>query len=364
MKTHKRLYSKLCSYDNLFLAYRKARKGKSKKDSVKEFDKDLEENLRLLQKELKTFSYNPLPLKRFIVRDPKTRIIHASAFRDRIVHHALINLLEPIYEKIFIYDSYASRKKKGTHNALLRFNEFKRKVSQNGLVIKKLSYGRNSIQGYCLKSDIKHYFDCVDHETLIKILKRKINDNEIIWLVEKILKNLDTAVYGKGMPLGNFTSQFFANVYLNELDYYVKHTLKAKYYIRYVDDFVILHRSKKRLNYFQKEITKFLETIKLELHPEKTKIIPLQKGVTFLGYRVFYHYRLLRKRNLKYFIRRYKVKLNKTKEGQISKKELLEHLHGWFGYAKWANTYKIRKNLVEEIKEKLNLSDEELKQFL
>lgn len=355
MKTHKKLYAKLCLPHNLYLAYQKARKGKSKKDSTKEFDRDLEVNLKKLEEELKTFSYNPRPLKRFIVRDPKTRIIHASAFRDRVVHHALINLLGPIYEKIFIYDSYASRKNKGTHNALLRFNEFQRKVSQNGLVIKKVNYGRNSIQGYCLKSDIKHYFYSVDHETLIKILKRKIKDDEVIWLVEKIPKNLDTAFYGKGMPLGNFTSQFFANVYLNELDYYVKHTLKVKYYIRYVDDFVVLHRSKKRLNYFQKEITQFLESIKLELHPEKTKIIPLQKGVTFLGYRVFYHYKLLRKRNLKYFRKRFDLKLNKMKNGEISEKELLEQQQGWFGYAEWANTYRIRNNLMEELKDVSNL---------
>ena len=135
MKTYRKLYKKLCSYENLHLAYSKACKGKSKKESVQLFDKDVEGNLKQLEKELQTFTYNPKPLKRFIVRDPKTRAIHASAFRDRIVHHALINLLEPIFEKIFIYDSFASRKGKGTHPALQRFDEFKRKVSQNGLSV-------------------------------------------------------------------------------------------------------------------------------------------------------------------------------------------------------------------------------------
>src|SRR3989344_247289 len=135
MKTHKSLYQKLCSMENIKLAYEKAKKGKSKKKSIVEFDKNVEKNLKELQNELIDMTYKPLPLKRFIVRDPKTRVIHASIFRDRIVHHVLINLLEPIFEKIFIYDSYASRKGKGTHLALARFDLFKRKVSRNGRVI-------------------------------------------------------------------------------------------------------------------------------------------------------------------------------------------------------------------------------------
>ena len=132
MKTYKNLYNKLCTTENLNLAYEKARKGKSQKDSVIEFDKNIKENLEQLQKELINFTYQPKPLKKFIVRDPKTRTIHASAFRDRIVHHMLVNILEPIFEKIFIYDSFASRKDKGTHLAIARFDKFKRKVSLNG----------------------------------------------------------------------------------------------------------------------------------------------------------------------------------------------------------------------------------------
>lgn len=136
MKTHKRLYEKLCSEENLILAYEKAKKGKSKKDSIIEFNKNIDENLNKLQKELIELSYNPNPLRRFIVRDPKTRTIHVSAFKDRIVHHMIVNILEPIFEKIFIYDSYASRKDKGAHAAVARFDNFKRKVSQNGRVVR------------------------------------------------------------------------------------------------------------------------------------------------------------------------------------------------------------------------------------
>ena len=168
------------------------------------------------------------------------------------------------------------------------------------------------------------------------------------------------------MPLGNFTSQFFANVYLNELDYYVKHTLKAKYYIRYVDDFVILHRSKKRLNYFQKEITKFLETIKLELHPEKTKIIPLQKGVTFLGYRVFYHYRLLRKRNIRKFNIKLKEFNNKYCNKEITYDNIYDSMEGWTANAKQANTYSLRKSLLKRFENefKYEISSKEVNRYL
>ncbi|MBI4117038.1 hypothetical protein HY449_04820 [Candidatus Pacearchaeota archaeon] len=250
MKTYKHLYGKLCSKENIYLAYKNARKRKSKKSSVIEFEINLNENFKELQNELINLTYKPRPLRRFIVRDPKTRTIHASAFRDRIVHHAIINIIQPIFERRFISDSYASIKKKGVHAAVKRFDYFKKCVSQNGLVVKMGGQNGNCVQGYCLKADIRHYFDTVSHEILILILMRKIKDGKVIWLIRKVLNNFDSPVKGTGMPLGNFTSQFFANVYLNELDYFVKHILKAKYYIRYVDDFIILHRSKKRLEYY------------------------------------------------------------------------------------------------------------------
>ena len=195
MRTYKNLYRKFCSYNNLFLAYKKARKGKTKKDYVKEFEKNLTENLRQLQRELINKTYKPRPLKRFVIRDPKTRKISKFAFRDRIVHHALVNVLTPIYEKIFIYDSYASRKGKGQHKALERFDYFKRKISRN---VKKLSGVRdnNYICGYYLKADIIHYFQEIDHDILINILiniiRKKIKDEDVVWLVNIILKNFDT----------------------------------------------------------------------------------------------------------------------------------------------------------------------------
>src|SRR3989344_4564521 len=236
---------KICSSDNLYLAFKKAREDKTCLPYVVKFEENLDENLMKLHKELLSLSYKPQDLKRFIVRDPKTRTIHSSVFRDRVVYHAIVNILEPIFDPTFIYDSHASRKGKGTHKAVERFDKFKRKISKNGRLAKN-AYNKNNVTGYVLKADIKHYFDTVDHERLLEIIERKVKDKNVIWLIKQILNNFDTSIKGKGMPLGNLTSQFFANVYLNELDQFVKHKLKAKYYIRYVDDFLILHNSKEK----------------------------------------------------------------------------------------------------------------------
>ena len=229
MQTYTNLYDKIYSYNNLLLAYKKARKGKTKKDYVLEYGANLIKNLLKLQEELINETYKPASLKRFVIRDPKIRVIHISKFKDRIVHHALCNIIEPIFEKIFIYDSCASRKNKGNLFALKRFDLFKRKVTKN-----------NTRNCFILKADIRHYFQEVNHSILIKIIENKISDKKIMSLIKLILKN---GQENTGMPLGNLTSQFFANVYLNKLDYFIKHKLKAKYYIRYVDDFVILHNS-------------------------------------------------------------------------------------------------------------------------
>ena len=348
MKTYNNLYEKICSLKNLTLALRKARKGKTKEEYVIRFEENTEENLLSLQKELIEQTYKPHSLRSFIIRDPKTRKIHSSIFKDRIVHHAIVNILEPIFEKIFIYDSYASRKDKGTHKAIERFKGFMRKVSGNGRLVKD-ALNNNMTEGYTLKADIRHYFDEIDHEILIKIIKKKIDDEDIIWLIRQILNNFNSGIAGKGMPLGNLTSQFFANVYLNELDYFVKHELNARYYIRYVDDFVILHISKKRLEYFKKRIGVFLkDELNIELHPDKTKTIALRNGIEFLGYRIFYYYTLLNKKNIKLITK----KIYAFKENQITKEDFDNSLIGWEGYAKWANSYNLKNDLLDGMDKK------------
>jgi hypothetical protein len=217
-----------------------------------------------------------------------------------------------------------------------------RKVSRNGTVIGR--FDNNQIKGYCLKCDIKHYFFEIDHEILLNLIKKKISDNEVIWLIKQILSN--NLIKDKGMPLGNLTSQFFANIYLNELDYFVKHELKAKYYIRYVDDFVILHPSKSQLWIWKEKIDEFLKSeLKIELHEQKSRIVPLSKGVDFVGFRNFYYYKLLRKRN----IRKMLLRTKQYRNGKMSHEKIIEIYQGWQAYAKWANTYRLRKELVNRI---------------
>ena len=341
------LYDELYSFRSLELAYRKARKGKRSKNSVKEFELNLEGNLIQLKRELETLAYEPRPLKQFTIRDPKTRLISASHFRDRVVHHALCNIIQPIFERTFIDDSFANRIGKGTRKALERFDSFKRKVGKNGRIVNG-AQDDNMVVGYILKADIRHYFDNVDHDVLMGLISRRISDERILALVRKILSNHTTNNPGKGMPIGNLASQFFANLYLNELDCFVKHELKAKFYIRYVDDFVIMHSSKKTLLQWKCQIADFLETLKLDLHPEKSKICPLHNGVGFLGYRIFYHYALLRSSNVRTMENRMLRYESLYKEGCITYEKVAQGFESWMSFAKYANSYGQRKKMAKE----------------
>jgi len=343
MRTSGCLYEKICSMNNLANSWRKARKKKTKKNYVIEFEKDIRGNLLKLREELLNHTYKPQPLVTFILRDPKTRRISKSAFRDRIVHHSVVGIIEPIFEKIFIYDSCANRIGKGNLFALKRLKYFITKVSENGDYLDNKFKDKNFIFGYCLKADIKHYFREINREILLNIIRKKINCKNTILLIKIILDNFED---NKGMPLGNLTSQFFANVYLNELDYFVKHKLRVKYYIRYVDDFVILHQSKKQLGIWKKEIEKFLEQeLKLELHPDKSSIVPLSRGLDFVGFRNFYHFKLLRKRNIKKMI----AKINLFNKRELSYEKLFESLQGWNAYSKWSNNYSLNIKLTNKI---------------
>lgn len=331
MRTYNNLYNKLCSENNILLAFKKARKNKTKKFYVKKFEEDLKNNLLIIRNELINQSYNPAPLKREIIKDPKTRIIHKAVFKDRIVHHIIVNILNPIFEPTFIYDSYASRKNKGHHRALKRFDYFKMKVSKN-----------NTRNCYILKADIKRYFQNINPNILLNIISKKIKDEKVIWLINEILK-----INKKGMPLGNYTSQFLANVYLNDFDHFLKEKLNAKYYIRYIDDFVILHNSIEQLKVWKTSIDGFLKRkLNLELHKDKSSIIELKRGINFLGFKVFRNHKILKKSSIK-LIKRNISEWNKLiKDGKTSKEKVYEKFQGWIAHAKHGNTYNLRnKNL-------------------
>jgi len=336
MENNSITYERLCSTENIDLAHRRARKGKTLKPYVVEFEKHLKENLLQLRTELLMQTYKPKNLETFILRDPKTRKISKADFRDRVIHHAICNIIEPILDKTFIHDSYANRIGKGTLNAIKRFEFFRRKASKN-----------NTSACYVLKADIKHYFQNVKHRILIDLLRRKIKDENIIWLIKIILENHQTDKSGEGMPLGNLTSQFFANVYLNELDQYIKHDLRAKYYIRYVDDFVIFSHHKEGLEEYKQKINLFLKKeLQIELHPEKTRIINIKQGIPFLGLKIFPYHKTLLKRNKRKFQNKLKLLEEHYNKQKIGREQIMECFQGWLTYASNADSYKYRKQIT------------------
>ncbi len=206
------------------MAWREFKKGKTKKIDVIEFQKNLKDNIYNLHNELKNKIYEHSAYFSFYVKDPKLRHIHKASVKDRVLHHAIFRVLYPIFDRIFIFDSYSCRNNKGTHRAINRLNDFVRKVDKN-----------NTKTCYILKCDIRRYFDSINQDILLSLIKQKIADENAIWLIEIVIKS-----FSKGLPLGSITSQLLANIYLNELDKFIKHKLKVKYYIRYCDDFVIL----------------------------------------------------------------------------------------------------------------------------
>ena len=303
MKTFYNLYPQICSFENLLSAAKKAEKGKRSKAGVARFNVDLEKNIFQLQRALLDHSYRPGKYRHFTVYESKKRLISAAPFRDRVVHHALCNIIEPLFEKSFIHDSYACRKGKGTHKAVQRFSDFAK------------------INRYVFKCDIRKYFPSIDHQILQDKFERKIKDAETFELIRTIINSADAVDNNpihyfagddlftplqrrRGLPIGNQTSQFFANVYLDGFDHFIKEKLRCKYYIRYVDDFVIFDDNKMKLHNIRELIEQHLATLRLQMHPHKSQIFPVEQGTDFLGYRIFPSHRLIRKSNVKRFRRK------------------------------------------------------------
>ncbi|MFH1233668.1 MAG: reverse transcriptase domain-containing protein [Patescibacteria group bacterium] len=339
MKTYKNLFEKFCSFENLHGAYSKARKCKRYRDYVLQFSYNLEENLFLLQEELINQTYHCGQYKEFIINDSKKRLIKAPTFRDRIVHHALCNIIEPIFEKSFIFDSYACRKEKGTHKAVLKLKGFL----------------KNEKNTYCLKCDVRKFFENIDHKILLELIERRIKDDKILRLIKEIVaSSFDHKIFENlfdfrlsGVPLGNLTSQLFANIYLNELDKFAKHKLRIRYYIRYMDDFIILGDNKEGLGCFKEKVKRFLkECLKLDAHPKKCNILPTRCGIDFLGYIVFKNFRLLRKSSVKRFTKRMKFYRKRVLGGKMPLEKFSQSLNSWLSYAKFGNSWRLREHLI------------------
>lgn len=273
------MFEKVISLENLFDAWTEFKKEKSGKSDVAQFEINLEDRVFDLHEDLKSGSYKHGGYSSFFVHDPKRRHIHKASVRDRLLHHAVHRVVEPAWNKIFIFDSWSSRKDKGTHAAVRRLQDLALRLSRN--------YARTL---WVLKLDITKFFDFVDHEILLNILAKRTPDNRLMSLFREIIES-----FNPGLPLGNLTSQLFANVYMNELDQFVKQELKITGYIRYVDDFVLMHQDKELLlDCFQKIDVFIRERLLLKIHPKKIILKTYASGIDYLGYVCFPNHRILR----------------------------------------------------------------------
>ena len=263
-------YQDIVSLENLFSAWREFISGKRKKRDVQQFSLRLTDNLVQLHSDLSNFTYEHGGYEAFNISDPKPRNIHKAAVRDRVLHHAIYRQLYPFFDRTFVADSFSCRLGKGVHKAINQFRNFSLKVSRN-----------NTRTAWVLKMDIKKFFANIDHEVLLDILASYIPDKQILWLMEKVIGSF-ASMPGAGLPLGNLTSQLFCNVYMNELDQFMKHKLKARYYIRYADDFVLLSEDREWLLSQMPLIAAFLnQRLKLDLRPDKVYIQSLVSGRRF-----------------------------------------------------------------------------------
>jgi len=271
------------SVDNLLKAWQEFKRGKRLKRDVAEFELNLEDNLLDLHKRLASGTWEPDPYQVFFVRDPKLRRIHKASVRDRVLYQAVYRTLYHIFDPGFIHHSFSSRNGKGTHAGVDSFELYVKTVSKN--------FTRGC---YVLKCDIQKFFDSIDQNILFGLIQKKIEDVNLLKLIHKILCSFSTTA-DKGLPLGNVTSQLFANIYMNELDQYIKRKLKSKHYARYCDDFAVVSESKEDLEKSVGKIQQFCRNrLHLNLHPRKVIIRMIHQGVDFLGYVILPHYRVLR----------------------------------------------------------------------
>jgi len=352
------------SFKSIFMAYLDCRKNKRNKHDAIQFEIQAEEHVEKLVSSLLDKTYHPSSSICFVAEKPKLREIFAANFADRVVHHFLVRYLEQIWEPVFIYDSYASRKQKGIHLAVKRLQCFMRSASHN-----------QTRPTWYMQLDIKNFFPQIDKRILYHMICSRCQDSDIRWLARVIIyhdptkdyqlrspkelllripkqKSLFDKEYFKGLPIGNLTSQFFANIYLNELDQYVKHQLKCRYYMRYVDDFILLHTDKQQLLKCYSNIQSHLKTnLRLVLNERSTKIQPISNGINFLGYIVKPEYMLCRNRvinNLKEKLSIFE-KLLVSKENEILRinnddsavSSLFSTMNSYLGHFKHANSNRL-----------------------
>ena len=343
MKRHGGLWEELVSYPNLLRAAHKASRGKRGSANVLAFEFHREEQLCRLRRELLERTYTPGPYFTFPIFRPKPRLISAAPFRDRVVHHALCNVLEPVFERTFIFDSYACRTGKGSHAAVDRCTQFVRR------------------HRFALQCDVQKYFPSIEHDVLKGLLARKIRDAGVLWLTGRIIDHsnaqepvqewfagddlFDPTERRRGLPLGNQTSQFFANVTLDPLDHFVKEVLHARCYLRYMDDFVLFADDTGWLSAARERCREFLAGLRLRLHARKAAISRTQDGIRFLGYRVFPTHRLLVRQNVVRMRRRWHRLQAGFAAGEWDWEAVRRSVAGWWGHASRADTWGLQEQL-------------------
>ncbi|GAB4492349.1 MAG: RNA-directed DNA polymerase [Anaerolineales bacterium] len=343
------LWERLTSFQNLLDAYKKAAKGRRGRAPVAAFERQLESALPALREELLENCYQPGRYVSFYVHDPKKRLISAAPFRDRIVHHALVNVIEPTFERKFIFDTYANRKGKGTHAALDRATHYLRRFR------------------YVLPLDVKQFFPSIDHQILLQTLDAVIQNEKVRALYAKIiasgrgvLQNEYEMVYfagddlfaaqrPRGLPIGNLTSQFFANVYLNRLDHFIKRELKCKGYLRYVDDMLLFSDDKRELQLWRSQVLKYLAGLRLCVHENSAQPRPSASGVPFLGFQIYPDHRLLKRRKVVHAWRRMKGLAARYASGHSDDRQTRAQVVAWLNHARYGDTYGLRKAIFSKI---------------
>lgn len=347
MKRIGNLWPQIIDFGNLYQAAQRAQKGKRYCPNVLRFNDRLGDELLELQHELKTQTYEPGDYRTFKIYEPKPRLISAAPYRDRVVHHALCQIIGPVFERTFISDSYANRVGYGTHRALQRFKHF---------------YHQNA---YILQCDIRKYFPSIDHDILKETIRRKIKCPTTLWLIDTIIDHsneqeqvlnyfpgddlFSPLARRHGLPIGNLTSQHFANIYLNEFDHFIKETLRIKHYIRFVDDFACFSHEVDFLREVKHRIENYLVALRLKIHPVKSQIFETRLGANFLGFRFLPDRIRVRSQNLRRSTKRLREQQRLFKQHQITIPEISNSIRSWLAHLDQANTWNLRDRIFSRL---------------
>jgi retron-type reverse transcriptase len=331
MRRTGRLFARILAFENLLSAERRAARGKRERAAVARFEFHLERELIALQEALQEGAYRPGAFCTFEVRDPKRRAICAAPFRDRVLHHAVCDVLEPVFERRSIHDSYACRRGKGTHAAIARAQQLARRWP------------------FFLKCDVRRFFASVDHAVLRGRLTRLFKEPELLALLETIIAHgPPEAKPGRGLPIGNLTSQHFANLYLGELDHHLKDRLRVKGYLRYMDDLLLFADNKPDLHRLLAEIRGFLaDPLHLALKEQATRLAPVTEGIPFLGFLIYPGTIRLNQRTRRRFRSQVRAIEHAYQAGRIDLRELSDRSASLFAHVGHADSYRLRRQLLD-----------------